>query len=293
MRSRALMEVRRWRMVSPGDVIAMGLSGGKDSFLLLDVMVEIHEPSKLVGVSIIEGIPGYNRGDHVAALKKYASSLGVDVIVTSIRDYVGLTLYEIVSKSRSRGATHSPCTYCGISRRRILNAIAREIGASKTATAHNLDDEAQTAIINMLRGDIIGLLRQHPLAPPASSLVLPRIKPIRKIYEREAAAYAFIRKIPMQDTECMFISQSPTLRSRIREKLLELESRMPGSLLNLMEALDTLLERKAVSLKVEELPRCSKCGEPTSHNRRICKLCEILEDAGIKPLYAKTATYHV
>jgi uncharacterized protein (TIGR00269 family) len=285
LRSRVHVEVKRWNMIGPGDVVAMGLSGGKDSFLLLEVLTQIHEPSKLLGVSIIEGIPGYNRREHVEALKRHASSLGVEVVVTSIRDYVGLALYDIVARSRARGARHSPCTYCGISRRRILNAVARELGATKTATAHNLDDEAQTAVINMLRGDVIGLLRQHPLAPPASSLVLPRIKPIRKIYEREAAAYAFVRKIPMQDTECMFISQAPTLRARVREKLLELESRLPGYLLKLMETLDMVLEKEASSLKVEELPRCSKCGEPTSHRRRVCKLCEILEEAGVKPLY--------
>ncbi len=279
-------EVNRWHMIGPGDTIAMGLSGGKDSYLLLEALSQIHGSSKLVGISIIEGIPGYNRWEHVKALKRHALSLGVEVVVTSIKEYVGKTLREIVESARARGVSHSPCTYCGISRRRILNAVAREIGATKIATAHNLDDEAQTALINILRGDIIGLLRQHPLAPPASTLILPRIKPIRKIYEREAAAYAFVRKIPLQDTECPFISQAPTLRARIREKLLEMEAESPGYLLNLMETLDSVLEKEAEKLQTEELPKCIKCGEPTSHNRKVCKLCEILEEAGIDPVYS-------
>ncbi len=286
---RVSSEVSRWQMIDPGDVVAMGLSGGKDSYLLLETLSRIHEPSKLVGISIIEGIPGYNRLEHVKALKSHALSLGVEVVVTSIKEYVGKTLSEIIESAKARGASHSPCTYCGISRRRILNAVAREVGATKTATAHNLDDEAQTALINILRGDIIGLLRQHPLAPPASPMILPRVKPIRKIYEREAAAYAFVRKIPLQDTECPFISQAPTLRARIREKLLEMEAESPGYLLNLMETLDSILEKEAEKLETEELPKCIKCGEPTSHNRKVCKLCEILEEAGIDPVYSRQA----
>ncbi len=286
VKARAREEIRRWGMISEGDTILMGLSGGKDSYVMLDVLVEVHKPSRLIGVSIIEGIPGYNREDDVRKLVSHAKERGVDVIVTSIREYTGHSLFDIVRIARSRGATHAPCTFCGISRRRILNKYARMYGANKTATAHNLDDEAQTAVVNLLRGDIVGLLRQHPLSPPMSKLVIPRIKPLRKIYEWETATYALINKYPMQETECMFINQAPTLRARVRQALYELEANSPGVLLRIMEHLDKILASEAKKLKVMELPRCVKCGEPTSYNRRMCKLCEILEEAGIeKPLY--------
>ncbi|MCE4602403.1 MAG: TIGR00269 family protein [Desulfurococcales archaeon] len=286
VKDRVKREIERWRMIQPGDRILLGLSGGKDSYVMLDILAEMHDPSRLVGVSIIEGIPGYNREEDIEKIKSHARRLGVDVVITSIREYTGHSLYEIVARSRSRGSRQSPCTFCGISRRRILNMYARMYGVDKTATAHNLDDEAQTAVVNMLRGDIVGLLRQHPLSPPVSSDIIPRIKPLRKIYEWETAVYSVQKGYPLQETECMFINRFPTLRARVREELYRLEAERPGTLLRILENLDTLLEEPARRLEREELPKCEKCGEPTSYGRRICKLCEILEEAGVeKPAY--------
>ncbi len=287
VKERVAREVRRWRMIEPGDRILLGLSGGKDSYVMLDILAGLHDPSKLVGVSIVEGIPGYNREEDIEKIRKHARELGVDVVVTSIKEYTGYSLYELVSRARERGSRQSPCTFCGISRRRILNMYARMLGADKTATAHNLDDEVQTAMVNMMRGDIVGLLRQHPLSPPVSTDIVPRIKPLRKIYEWETAVYAVQKGYPLQETECMFINRFPTLRAIVREELYAIEQREPGTLLRILENLDEVLEESAKRLHAEELPRCVKCGEPTSYGRRICKLCEILEEAGVeRPVYS-------
>ena len=283
---RVVGEIRRWRMIEPGDTLLLAISGGKDSFVLLDVLPRIHKPSRLVAVSIVEGIPGYNRHEDIEKMRTYARERGVDVIVTSIREYTGLYLSEIVSMAWRRRLRVSPCTYCGILRRRLINYYARVYGATKTVTAHNLDDEAQTAIINILRGDVVGLLRQHPLAPPASKRLIPRIKPLRKIYEWETATYAFLKGFRFQETECMYIRYAPTLRARVREALYTMEQESPGSLLRLLETLDALLEEPARRLSVEELPPCRLCGEPTSPGRDRCKLCELLDAVGVvNPVY--------
>jgi uncharacterized protein (TIGR00269 family) len=287
LRLRTAREVRRWRMIEPGDTLLLALSGGKDSFTLLDIITGIHKPSRILAVSIVEGIPGYNRHVDIEKMRAYARERGVDLIVTSIREYTGLHLSEIVSMAWKRRVGVSPCTYCGILRRRIINYYARIYGATKTVTAHNLDDEAQTAIINILRGDVVGLLRQHPLAPPASRRLVPRVKPLRKIYEWETATYAYLSGFRFQETECMYIRYAPTLRARVREALYQMESEAPGSLLRLMETLDELLAQAASNLRVENLPPCTRCGEPTSPARRLCKLCELLEAAGVvNPVYS-------
>ena len=287
VRSRAVREIKRWRMFDEGDTLLLGLSGGKDSYVLLDVLARIHDPGKIVAVSIIEGIPGYNREEDIARLRRVARDYGVDVVVTSIREYTGHSLAEIVLRAWRRGLRVSPCTYCGISRRRILNLYARMYGARRTVTAHNLDDEVQTAVVNLLRGDRIGLIRLHPLAPPASPLIVPRVKPLRKVYEWETATYAYLMGFPMQETECMFINMAPTLRARVREALYQAESIRPGSLLRMLEALDTILAPIAREAPRDALGRCARCGEPTSPSRTLCKLCELLEGAGIeKPVYS-------
>ena len=288
IRARARREIRLWRMFGPGDTLLLGLSGGKDSYVLLDVLSGIHDTSRIVAVSIVEGIPGYNRENDIGRLRRVARGYGVDVIVTSIREYVGHTLAEIVMKAWRRGHRIAPCTYCGISRRRILNMYARMYGASRVVTAHNLDDEVQTAVVNLLRGDKVGLLRLHPLAPPASKLIVPRAKPLRKIYEWETATYAYLMGFPLQETECMFINYAPTLRARVREALYEAEKRRPGTLLRILTMLDSVLASPATQLEAGSLARCTKCGEPTSPGRRLCKLCEILEQAGVeRPVYAE------
>ncbi|MEB3851636.1 MAG: TIGR00269 family protein [Desulfurococcales archaeon] len=287
IRARVAREVSKWRMLEPGDTLLLAVSGGKDSFVLLDVMPLLHKPSRMLALSIVEGIPGYNRHVDIQKMKGYARERGIDLIVTSIREYTGLHLSEIVSRAWKRRLRIAPCTYCGILRRRIINYYARVYGASKTVTAHNLDDEAQTAIINLLRGDLIGLLRQHPLAPPASRRLVPRVKPLRKIYEWETATYAYLAGFRFQETECMYIRYAPTLRARVRNALYIMEAESPGSLLRLVEALDSLLEEDARRLSVEDLPPCSRCGEPTSPGRMVCKLCEILSLAGVeKPVYS-------
>lgn len=285
---RVKREVERWNMFSPGDTLLLGLSGGKDSWVLLDTLTRIHDPSKIIAVTIIEGIPGYNREEYAERVRRKALEYGVDHVLTSIKEYTGYTLAEIVERAWARGVRVSPCTYCGIARRRILNFFARMYGASRTVTAHNLDDESQTAIINMLRGDWEGLLRQHPLSGPASPLIVPRVKPLRKIYEWETATYSYLGGFPLQETECAYIHLAPTLRARVRWALQRLEDMRPGTLYTLMETLDELLAEHAASLKPRQLPRCERCGEPTAPGRRLCKLCELLERAGIRePAYAR------
>ncbi len=281
VKKRVVAEIKRWRMVEPGDEILLGLSGGKDSYVLLDILSEVYKPSRMFAVSIIEGIPGYNREEDVKRMKVFAKDRGVDVIVTSIREYVGHSLYEIVMRALRRKVRVSPCTYCGILRRRLLNFYARTYGANKVATAHNLDDEAQTAVVNILRGDYVGLLRLHPLAPPASKKLVKRIKPLRKVYEWETATYVYFKGYNFQETECMFINMMPTLRARVRDALYRLEWKKPGSLLRLLETLDVLLEDEAKNLATNALKECEVCGEPTSPKRSVCKLCELLERAGI------------
>ncbi|MCS7107424.1 MAG: TIGR00269 family protein [Acidilobaceae archaeon] len=274
VRSRVRAEVERWRMIEPGDRVLLALSGGKDSYVLLESIALYHSPSKLVGLSIVEGIPGYNREEDVAALKEVAKGYGVEIMVVRVKDFAGLSVHEMVKEARARGSPTSACTFCGVARRRIMSSVAEELGVDKLATAHNLDDEVQTAIMNILRGDLAGLLKLHPLSKGAG---VRRVKPMRKIYEWESATYAMIRNFPFQRAECMFISEHPTLRARLRGELYRLERESPGALLRALELLDELLVPGE-----ERVERCSRCGSPTAPSRSICRLCELLEELGMR-----------
>ena len=287
--SRVKAEVERWSMIAPGDTLLLALSGGKDGYVLLESMVRIHKPSKIIGLNIVEGIKGYNKEEDARYLVQTAKEMGVDVIVTSVKDYTGMSVDEMVAEALRRRTGVSACTYCGLARRRIMNWFARELGADKLVTAHNLDDESQAAVINLLRGDLESLLRQHPAARVVEDpLLVRRVKPLRKIYEWETAAFVKLKGYHIQETECPYIYQLPTLRARVRRALYSYEAEHPGSLLRFLETLDQLLLPKALATSpVRDLGRCEVCGEPVPHGKRFCKMCELLRGLGVsRPRYA-------
>jgi uncharacterized protein (TIGR00269 family) len=284
--SRVKEEVYRFNMLDSSDTVLMGISGGKDSFVLLDVLSQLHDPSKLIALTIIEGIPGYNRQDELDFVKKATMERGVEHIVVSFKDAVGFSLSELVNLSNEKRLGISACTFCGIIRRRIINYYARQLGASKTATAHNLDDEAQTLLINIFRGDTSRLVRQHPLAPVPSKKLVKRIKPLRKIYEWEAATYAYYSGYRFQNVECPYIIYQPTVRARIRRWMIMMEKEEPGIMLRLLNSFDEVVSQRLLSRSGSTLllNECKNCGEPTSPGREYCKTCELLMKIGvIKP----------
>jgi uncharacterized protein (TIGR00269 family) len=272
--ARVAREIFRYGMISYGENILVGISGGKDSFVLLDILSQIYDPSKLGGVTVVEGIEGYNRAEHLEDIKRYASDRRVEIHIVSIKDLWGASVDEMVRRSIVSGIRISPCTYCGIHRRKSINIVARELGYDKVATAHNLDDEAQTVLINIMRGDIERLYMNHPLRPRLSKLFIPKIKPLRKIYEWETAKYAYLAGYKPQEVECPYLEYFPSLRVRIRDMIYEIESRKPGTMLRLLEWFDITFNPSKIERKIE-LGECSICGEPTSPGRTICKSCEL------------------
>ena len=174
--ARVSREIFRYGMIRYGDRILIGISGGKDSFVLLDILSQIYDPSKLGGVTVVEGIEGYNMVEHLEEIRRNASQRGVDIHVISLKDLWGASVNDMVRASIAKGQRISPCTYCGIHRRKSINLVARELGYDRIATAHNLDDEVQKILINIMRGDIDRLYMNHPLRPRLSKLFIPICK---------------------------------------------------------------------------------------------------------------------
>ncbi len=261
--------------------ILLAVSGGKDSLTLADTLASFINPKKLVSFNILEGIAGYNRSDQAKKLKKYLDDLGIELISTSFEKEVGFTLDNMVRASHDRGLNISACTFCGGFRRKLINNAGREVKADLVATGHNLDDEAQTILINLLRGDIKRLVRLGDIPVKLSDKFVLRVKPLRKIYEWETTMYAFYKGFEFQEVECPYISMRPTLRAKVRDLLYSLESKKPGSLLNIVEEFDKISEEYKKNNELKDLPKCKICGEPTSYGRDICKNCELLIKSGL------------
>lgn len=281
--ARVRNEVSKYKMFTERDSLLLALSGGKDGFVLLDVLLKIHDPRHLGIITVVEGIRGYDRREQVSWVRDIAREYGIEHYMIPIKDYVGHDLSELVTLAEEKGVRVSPCTFCGIIRRRVMNSLARELGYDRVVTGHTLDDEAQTALMNILRGDVLRLVQSHPAGPVLSRRFVRRVKPLRKIYEVEIAAYSYLKGFKFQELECPYITQMPTLRAWLRQHLYKLEWRSPGSLLRFLTIVDDLVKKLIPEYSsLPELPRCVRCGEPTAYGRKYCKLCELLLALGVE-----------
>lgn len=271
--------INKFELFTSGDRVLAAVSGGKDSAVLLRMLVKIESRwgVEILALTVDEGVEGY-RSEGIRRASELAEGLRVPHYVTTFKEEYGYTLEEAYSMALKRGSRLHACTLCGVLRRRLINQKARELGATKVATGHNLDDEAQTALINILRGNITRLARLGVKPLRQWEGFVPRVKPLRYIPEREIALYAYLFGAELYEGECKFIEGS--MRHEVRWMLNRLDSVHPGIKYAIVSTADRLA--RLVEDKVRgEVRACKHCGEPTG--RGLCRACEILEDLGVLP----------
>jgi len=259
--------IREYRLLGHGGLIAVALSGGKDSSTLLYVLNRLFSQRpdiEIVGLTVNEGIAGY-RTETLGAGERLARELEIPIIPLSFHEEFDLTIDEIAARKTAQ----SPCTFCGVLRKTLLNRAAREMGAMALATGHNLDDEAQTVMLNYLRGDIDRLFRLLPARPQPG--MVPRIKPLRKVPEREVAVFAMTHGLFVPSKSCPHIPRS--MRLETKEMINDLEDRHPGTKYSIMRGFSRIIDlRPEGSFKAHP---CERCGEPSGEG--ICQTCQLLD----------------
>lgn len=245
--------------------IAVAVSGGKDSLVTLHILNSILKDIRscdLVGITIDEGIRGYRPSSVDLAVDAY-EELDVEYRILSFREHFGFALDDVIH-------TGNACSTCGVLRRWLMNRAAKEMGANHLATGLNLDDTAQSVLMNFCRGDIDKLSRMGPHERVKEGLV-PRIAPLIRCPENESYLYALSAEIPVHDRECPYSEQA--LRGIYRDVLGTLEDNTPGTKYAILSSHRGLMDM--VDIPSVDLENCSICGEPTSGEK--CKACEILE----------------
>lgn len=271
--------IAKYGMLVFDDRIMVAVSGGKDSLTLLHILHRIEEAfpkARLYAVTVDEGISGY-RDEAVKLAEKAYASIGIDYTVVSFKELYGITLDEIAAMIRERGKGLTPCSYCGVLRRRAMNVAAKRAGATKLATAHTLDDEAQTFLLNVFHGDVWRIARVKPVTDPVHPGLVQRIKPMCEVPERETAMYAYFKGIGFQSTPCPYAGTA--LRNDIRMLLNRMEEKHPGIKYTVFRSVERLREALERAVAKEGLGACEVCGEPTVGRK--CKVCEMLENLGV------------
>ncbi len=250
--------------------IAVGLSGGKDSstaLLLLKRYLGERRDVSLEAITVDEGIDGY-RPPSLETARRFCAQLGVPHHVVSYAERVGFEMDRVVRVDPAA----IPCSYCGVFRRQALNAKAVEIGADYVATGLNLDDTAESILMNVTRGDVERLARLGPHEQVQPGLV-PRLQPLRLIPEIEDYLYAYLQKIPFHDANCPYAERAQ--RGRFKEIVHRLEADSPGTRHAIVRGYDDLRPVLQAAWPPAALRTCARCGEPTVHE--VCKACEMRE----------------
>jgi len=256
------------------DRIAVAVSGGKDSLSLLHILSKIEKDfpkSSLCAITVDEGIEGY-RDEAIRIAAENCEMLKIDQITVSFKEIYGYTLDEIVEKTRNKGLT--PCAYCGVLRRRALNIAAKKANADKIATAHTLDDEIQTFLLNLFHGDPLRIVRSGPKFTSENPQLTPRVKPFCEVLERESVLYAYVKGIKFQEMPCPYAGEA--LRNDMRIHLNRLEEKHPGIKYTLYRSIEKIRELMTSQIEETQLRSCRICGEPTTSE--ICQVCKILAE---------------
>lgn len=260
--------VTRFRLVEEGDKIAVAVSGGKDSLTTLYLLNKFSGRLgfSVFGVAVDEGISGY-REYKLEALRKLSEKIGVEIVIGSFKEHVGMTLDEAVVRLKEKGFKIKPCSVCGVFRRYIMNKVARENGATKLATGHNLDDEVQVFVMNVLKAHIEGISREGIMTKLGEERLVPRIKPLYFTPEREVLIYSMLRNLETPFVECPYVVYA--LRHPVRHWINQVENELPGFKYRLMASKE--LFRKKLRNGGVQTSKCIVCDEPSS--KLVCKAC--------------------
>jgi len=263
-------EVRRQVRLPQKATIAVAVSGGKDSVVALRALHGLLSPrrgTRLLAITIDEGVKGYRPSAvRIAALN--CKQIGVEHHVVSFRQMFGLSL----DSTRGKWGDATPCTYCGVLRRHCMNRKARQLGADLLATGLNLDDTAQSILMNICRGDVERLARLGPHGRAQDGLV-PRIQPLRQVTDKEAFLYATLKGYPVHHSVCPYAADA--MRNRFRDMVLELEKASPGTRFCILNSYDAIKKGLEPMFPPAGLVRCRNCGEPSVGE--LCEACKLVD----------------
>jgi tRNA 2-thiocytidine biosynthesis protein TtcA len=219
-----------YNMVEAGDKVMVCLSGGKDSYSLLDILLKLRMRAPvtfdIIAVNLDQKQPGFP--EHV--LPDYLRSIGVPFHIEE------QDTYSIVKDKIPEGKTM--CSLCSRLRRGILYRVADELGATKIALGHHRDDILQTLFLNMFFGGKLKGMPPKLVSDDGRHMV---IRPLAYVPEKDLVRWAAHRAFPI--IPCQLCgSQENLQRKQVGEMLREWDRKYPGRLDNMFHALQNVVK---------------------------------------------------
>jgi len=255
--------------LSKKEKIVVALSGGKDSATTAYFLHKFGY--KIEGLHIDLGMGDYSKRCR-DAVEKLCGLFGIKLYVYDVKKEMGSSMCYIRTSIQAR-QTHGEiknCAICGVIKKWILNKVAREKGFKLIATGHNLDDEAQTFLINILKGSPelsanTGCITQNT----KDRKFVARIKPLFYVFEDDVRKFTKEKKLPViyEGCPCLIDSYRKSIREWMRKNLNEKQKE------NIMKNFERLILKLQKLKSGESVNYCGVCGEPA--RGKVCRKCKL------------------
>jgi tRNA-5-methyluridine54 2-sulfurtransferase len=267
--------IHKYQMFSHQERVLVAVSGGKDSLALWDILYRLGYQSDGLYIGLgIDGEIGYS-DESLRCSRQFADERGLHLITVDVEQEHGETIPQIAGRT-TRGK-EKPCSVCGLTKRHIMNRVARQGEYQVLVTGHNLDDEAAVLFSNTMNWSASYLVRQGPVLEANGTGMVRKAKPLCRFYEREMAAYALLGGIVYIYDECPYAAGAKSIY--YKEILNKMENDRPGAKLSFYLS---YLQAKEAGLFAENADRgkvdlhpCPSCGQMTSTPGK-CAFCRMV-----------------
>ena len=259
LRRLAGQAIADFSMIEGGDKVMVCLSGGKDSYALLDVLMRLREkspvPFELVAVNLDQRHPGFP--EHV--LPEYLESVGVPYRIV-VQD-----TYSVVKRVIPEGKTM--CGLCSRLRRGALYKVAGELGATRIALGHHRDDILETFFLNLFHGGKMKSMPPKLVSDDGKHVV---IRPLAYVQESDLAAYAEARAFPIIPCD-LCGSQEQLQRKQVKAMLRDWEKHHPGRVESIFSALSSVTPSHLLDRALHDFANLQAAPEATTIPIRVSK----------------------
>jgi tRNA 2-thiocytidine biosynthesis protein TtcA len=235
--------ITEYQLIEDGDRVMVGLSGGKDSWALFQILDVLRRRApiafSLVGVTVDSGYDGYRHD----LISKTCEQRGWECRI--VHTDIGNVMDDILEQDAT------PCSLCARLRRGVLYRLATEVGATKIALGHHLDDFVETLLLNLFFAGTLKAMPARLVSDDGRHVV---IRPLVSVTEAEARAYAKDSQLPIVGCCCPVCGDLSLQRQRVKRLIAELEVEHPEVKSSMIRALANVGTRHLLDRRLNPLP---------------------------------------